>query len=935
MPSRTRFVARLVLLLVLVALLSGSSAEATGLRPPTRPAIGSLSTGWTDLAVSSYYQQSNAVAGGDLFVEVDFANDGNLSANAVTIQDTLPANTTYFTTDVLTCTGCSNSASTPSSVSSSQIVYRLGTLAPQAAGMVRFTLQISPTAPVGSTLTNQAVIADDPGSGPEQNLANNATASGISVTAAPPPTVDLGISGQVQGGFAQGGNGTIFVSLTNQGTATAPNTLVSVTLPAGLSYVSNMVGFGPSSGTSLPASVEGNQLVLNVGNLPSDDTENVVLTLQVATSLYPGTTLTTSLWASSDSVDVNPANNDLNLTIQVPTSVWNLTLTPVPQIPVGGCLGPCNPSSVGAGTDATFPILVQNAGNMDFTNLTLIQTLPSFVSVGSVQVVSSSGVAQSIRPTVSAGQVSYPLGNLAANSSVTLVPIYHLDPAAPVGNTVTSDWTATSTGEPTHMSNLLSTSFQVVAPSADLQAQVYPVSAIGASLGFAPGSQVYYMLNVANYGPTEALGATLVDSLPAGATFVGIGEYECDFGSCGGAALTPVVDGNQISFNLGNLPSQEFDWIDIVVRFDPALAPGTNVADTLQASSATADPNPANDTSSWTATLQAPSFDLSFWTACSPNCPVESTTPGAEVPFHQVIQNSGDLTAYNVEVTQNLPTGAWPLPFAETRTTDEQGMMSQTNLAPLITGSQAIYNLGTIPAGAEVDFYPTVQLDPSLAPGTLLTFSYVISSTPADDNPSNNSVTFTYQIVGPTATPTATSTPLPSATPTQTPTITPTATLTITPTSTFTPTSTATPTVTLTPAPAPDLMAGPMALKATMVPSGGRFVVGVATSNGGDAPAGPSVTRFALVESFDRKGSPVPLFGAIFVPALQPGQTRDAYTVVTVPAAAVPGTYYVEACADATNAVSEQSETNNCFVMGKPLTVIGPTTPTPSPTSTP
>lgn len=938
MPSRTLFVGRLFLLLALVALLSGGPAEATGLPPPSPQVARSSSSGWTDLAVAAF--GGFAAPGRPMNFEIDFANDGNLPANGVMVQDTLPANMTYSSTYWVWCSGCSAAANTPSSVSSSQVTYSLGTLAPQAAGKIEFIVQISPTAIVGSTLTNLAQIADDPSSGPEQNLANDTSTATVQVAAGPPPTVDLSMTDQIPSDFAQGGQGAIMVILTNQGTATAPNTRVTATLPTGVSYVSNTVGAFMSNGPSLPASVSGNQVVLSVGDVPSRGGETFVLTLQVAPSVAVGTSLAISLVASSDTTDVNPANNALNDTIDVLQPFASLSLTPT--VPAGGglCVGPCNPTTVGPGTDATFPIQVQNIETLNLPNLTITQTLPSFVTVESVQLVPNPSTSTPITPTVNGNQVTFSFGNVAAGTSFIILPTYHVDPAAPVGTTMTITTSASASVTPNLSATPLSTSFQVIAPSADLHAQISPLVGAAPTPSFAPGGEVYYMLWVGSGGPTEALGVTMVASLPPGATYVGTGESNCNSNLCSAAQLTPVINGNQVSFNLGNLPPQAGDWIDIGVRLDPSLTSGAALTTTLQVSSATADPDPSSNSASSTTTLQTPTFDLNSGIGCAPTCPVLTTT-GAGGSFGQMIVNTGTVAAYNVEVTQTFPSGTWPLPFVNLQTMDEQGLPSDTNLAPLVTGSQAIYKLGTIPANGQVNFISSFQFDPSLAPGTQLTLTITVSSSPADDNPSDNSATITYQIEGVTPTSTPTSSPLPSATPTLTPTLTPTATLTVTPTATLTPTATITltatitPTITLTPAPAPDLVAGPMSFTPTTVSSGGRFLVGVSTRNQGDAAAGPSLTRFYLVDTPYGKGGPFPLFGSISVPALSAGQTWNAWTAVTVPASTAPGSYHVAACADVTNAVAEQSETNNCFVVGKPLTVVGPTTATPSATSTP
>lgn len=78
----------------------------------------------------------------------------------------------------------------------------------------------------------------------------------------------------------------------------------------------------------------------------------------------------------------------------------------------------------------------------------------------------------------------------------------------------------------------------------------------------------------------------------------------------------------------------------------------------------------------------------------------------------------------------------------------------------------------------------------------------------------------------------------------------------------------------------------------------------------GDSASGRSATYFYL--STDDVVDPEDLVvAARWVPPLGPGQTQREYTSVTVPATVVPGTYYLIARANATNAVEERYVDNN------------------------
>jgi subtilase family serine protease len=66
------------------------------------------------------------------------------------------------------------------------------------------------------------------------------------------------------------------------------------------------------------------------------------------------------------------------------------------------------------------------------------------------------------------------------------------------------------------------------------------------------------------------------------------------------------------------------------------------------------------------------------------------------------------------------------------------------------------------------------------------------------------------------------------------------------------------------------------------------------------------------------------LSGARSVPGLAPGAQASGSVTVTIPSATPPGAYRLLACADATGAVVESAETNNCLASATTLTVALP-----------
>jgi subtilisin family serine protease/subtilase family serine protease len=107
----------------------------------------------------------------------------------------------------------------------------------------------------------------------------------------------------------------------------------------------------------------------------------------------------------------------------------------------------------------------------------------------------------------------------------------------------------------------------------------------------------------------------------------------------------------------------------------------------------------------------------------------------------------------------------------------------------------------------------------------------------------------------------------------------------------------------------PDLVVSAVTAPASLA-AGATFSVSETTKNQGSGSAAASTTRFYLSANGSVDAADVVL-GNRLIPALAPGASAGASTMLTLPAATPAGTYYVLAQADAAGAVAETSESNN------------------------
>ena len=101
----------------------------------------------------------------------------------------------------------------------------------------------------------------------------------------------------------------------------------------------------------------------------------------------------------------------------------------------------------------------------------------------------------------------------------------------------------------------------------------------------------------------------------------------------------------------------------------------------------------------------------------------------------------------------------------------------------------------------------------------------------------------------------------------------------------------------------------------------GSFSVTDTTMNQGAVAAGASTTRYYLSVDTQKSSNDILLNGSRAVPALASGASSTGTVTVTVPANVQSGTFFLLACSDDLNVVSESNEGNNCTASASQVTV--------------
>lgn len=296
---------------------------------------------------------------------------------------------------------------------------------------------------------------------------------------------------------------------------------------------------------------------------------------------------------------------------------------------------------------------------------------------------------------------SLTLGDLPAGAAVTLLLRGRVDPSAD-GSIVNTATILSATPDP-DPSNNTSTVEVPIGSLADVS-----VVKVGSPRPAEPGEFLVYTLAVTNAGPSDAENVNLTDAMPA--------ELEGpEYSLNNGNSWNPWSG----SFSFGTLPAGAARTV--LLRGTVSAATAGTIANTAIVASTTPDPNPANNTSTYTTPVGI-AADLAILKDGSPS-PVPT---GGLLTYTLTVTNNGPSDAQSVSLNDSLP--------AEL----SGGEYSLDNGSSWNPWSGSL-TLGTIPAGQvrPILLRATVA---AAAAGTIINTATVSSPTP-DPNPDNNQAT--------------------------------------------------------------------------------------------------------------------------------------------------------------------------------------------------
>jgi uncharacterized repeat protein (TIGR01451 family) len=375
------------------------------------------------------------------------------------------------------------------------------------------------------------------------------------------------------------------------------------------------------------------------------------------------------------------------------------------------------PSSVLAGTNATYTFTITNAGPNAAQNFVLTDALPT----GSTFVSITGGGANpdTFFYTQSGGTLTVTSSSIAAGNTDTLTIVVSAPSSLANGANFSDTVSVTSATTDPNTANNSATVTGSVVNSADLG-----VTATGPS-SVPAGTNATYTFTITNAGPTAAQNFVLTDALPTGSTFVSITD-----GAANPDTFFYTQSGGTLTVTSSSIAAGNTDTLTIVVFAPSNLPNGANFSDTVSVSSASFDPNTANNSATVTGSIvnTPASADLAVT-----NTGPATSTEGNNLSYTVTVTNNGPSAATSVVLTDTLGSN---LRFVSA--TAGQGSFTQS-------GGVVTFSVGSVASGASVTFTVTAQ---ALEDGSL-TNAATVSSATGDPNSGNNSASATTAVAEP------------------------------------------------------------------------------------------------------------------------------------------------------------------------------------------
>ncbi len=435
-------------------------------------------------------------------------------------------------------------------------------------------------------------------------------------------------------------------------------------------------------------------------NMPGSTAATFTLITKVTAGTANGTVITDTATVSSSVSDPNSNNNTASASTVVGTTAGA-------ELTVTNTAAP-NP--VQAGNNITYTQVVTNTGTVAATSATFTEATPANTTF--VSITPPAGWNCAGFPTVCIDAI------VAAGSSATFSVVYKVNAVAS-GTVITDTATVNAANQAFGSNAAAATDIVGTAIQADLA-----LSTAATPLTVYPGNDITYTQTITNNGPAAATAANFLEAVPANTTFAAVSA------PAGWTCTTPAIGGtgNVSCTNSNSMAANTSAEILVVVNLASSVA-AASITATSQVSSTTSDPNAANNSTSVSTAVTAV-CDLNVTNSGTPN-PV---AVGGNITYTQIVTNNGPSNCSTVSFLEAIP--------ANTTFVSYGGPPPGWTCTSFATGCT---NPSVAP-GSVATFTVVVSVNAGTAAGTIITDTDTVTTTTHDSNQINNSATMNIAV---------------------------------------------------------------------------------------------------------------------------------------------------------------------------------------------
>ncbi len=549
----------------------------------------------SDLSVVKSDDPDPVVAGEDLTYTLVVTNNGPADDTGVVVTDTLPSGVTFKSAVV------DERPSITPDHTAGEITAQVGDLA--SGETVTITVVVTVDSDVTTLLQNSAEVLGD---NYDPNPQNNTSGADTDVET----LIDLeiikddGLEDGVE--FVYVGEDLVYtLVVTNNGPSDATGVTVSDPLPTGVTFVDHTT----TQGT---ASESGGVVTVDLGDMAAGATATITITVNIDADAPAELSNTATVEGGGAEPEETLDNNSAN------------ALTDVNPLIDLAIQKNDDSDPVAVNGQLVYTLLVTNNGPSDATGVTVVDEL-----TGPMSYASSTTSQGSI--DVSDSTVTANLGDLASGATATVT--ITVDVASTAAGTLSNTAVVSGNEDETNEDNNEATEETAVSPRVDLA-----IVKADSPDPVVAGEQLTYTLSVENDGPSDATGVEVVDTLPAGVTFV----------SGSSTVGTVSHDSGVVTIDIGDVAAGGTVVVTILVDVDPSAR--GEITNTAEVSSNEEDTDSSNNTDDEPTAVEG-NVDLLVTKTDSP----DPVTAGDELTYTLTVTNNGPSDATLVELTDTLP----------------------------------------------------------------------------------------------------------------------------------------------------------------------------------------------------------------------------------------------------------------------------------------